>query len=226
MSELLDDPVQRTRRLRMVDEQLTSRDIRDPLVIAAMTKVPRHLFVPDNSLPEAYSDGPLLIGHGQTISQPYIVASMTQALALSPESRVLEIGTGSGYQTAVLAEIFREVYTIEIIPELCRDSERRLAVLGYSNVQIRLGDGGFGWPEAAPFDGILVTAAAPCVPVSLSAQLAVGGRMVIPFIICTGHQELRVITRSHSGLDEQAMYDVRFVLMKGIVDQDGRPPVT
>lgn len=164
----------------MVAEQLRRRDIRDERVLAAMARVPRHLFVPAASQSEAYEDRPLPIGDGQTISQPYMVAIMTQALGLAGGERVLEIGTGSGYQTAVLAELSREVFTVERLFALFQKAENRLRNLGYENIRCRLGDGSKGWPEKAPFDGILVTAGAPGVPEALKAQLAEGGRLVIP----------------------------------------------
>lgn len=160
--------------------ELRRRGITDPRVLAALEKVPRHLFVLPEHVSLAYEDRPLPIGLGQTISQPYIVALSTQALALSPEDRVLEIGTGSGYQTAILAELAKEVFTVERIPELSWEAQERLRRLGYKNVRFRIGDGTKGWPEEAPFSKILVTAAAPRVPKSLLAQLAEGGRMVIP----------------------------------------------
>ena len=166
-------------RARLVS-QLRALGIRDERVLAAMGRVPRHLFVPPELLPYAYDDRPLPIGAGQTISQPYIVALSTQALEISPTDRVLEIGTGSGYQTAVLAELAGRVFTIERLPELSREAQLRLRELGYRNIKFRVGDGTKGWPEEAPFDAILVTAAAPKAPKSLLAQLAEGGRMVIP----------------------------------------------
>lgn len=210
----------------MVTEQLVRRDIRDDRVLEAMAKVPRHLFVPSGQIAEAYSDGPVSIGHGQTISQPYIVASMTQALALGPESRVLEIGTGSGYQTAILAELAREVFSVEIVPDLLGSAERLLSQLGYRNVRTRLGDGAMGWPESAPFDGIIVTAATPIVPDALLTQLGLSGRMTIPIILSESHQELRLITRTRTGAHEESMYDVRFVLMRGAVESKGHPPLS
>ncbi len=160
--------------------ELRRKGITDPRVLAALEKVPRHLFVLPEHLPLAYEDRPLPIGLGQTISQPYIVALSTQALAPTPEDRVLEIGTGSGYQTAILAELAKEVFTVERLPELSREAEERLRRLGYGNVRFRVGDGTKGWPEEAPFSRILVAAAAPKVPPSLFAQLAEGGRMVLP----------------------------------------------
>jgi protein-L-isoaspartate(D-aspartate) O-methyltransferase len=167
-------------RLRMVEEQLRARDIEDASVLAAMGRVPRHLFVPEALRFQAYADHPLPIGSGQTISQPYIVALMTQLAELEPDDVVLEIGTGSGYQAAVLAEIVREVYTIEIVPELADTARARLAELGYGNVTVRTGDGYVGWKEHSPFDAILVTAAAPEVPQPLVEQLAPGAILVIP----------------------------------------------
>ncbi len=160
--------------------ELREEGIHDARVLAALARVPRHAFVPPHLLPHAYEDRPLPIGHGQTISQPYIVALSTEALALRPLDRALEIGTGSGYQTAILAELAGEVYTVERVPELAASAEERLRTLGYTNVRFRVGDGTLGWPEEAPFDAILVTAAAPRVPNPLLAQLAPGGRMVIP----------------------------------------------
>lgn len=161
-------------------EELRQKGIADPRVLAALGKIPRHLFVLPEHLPWAYDDRPLPIGFGQTISQPYIVALSTEALALSPEDKVLEVGTGSGYQTAVLAELAKEVFTVERIPELSWEAQERLRRLGYKNVHFRVGDGTKGWPEEAPFPAILVTAAAPRVPPSLLEQLSEGGRLVIP----------------------------------------------
>jgi protein-L-isoaspartate(D-aspartate) O-methyltransferase len=173
--ETYDEP----RRL-MVEEQLRARDIEDPRVLAAMGRVPRHLFVPAALRFRAYADHPLPIGNGQTISQPYIVALMTQLAEIEPDDVVLEIGTGSGYQAAVLSEIAREVYTIEIVPDLAETAKARLAELGYRDVTVRTGDGYLGWKEKAPFDAILVTAAAPEVPPPLVEQLAPGAILVIP----------------------------------------------
>lgn len=165
---------------RALIAELRAQGIHDERVLAALGRVPRHVFVPPELLPCAYVNQPLPIGCGQTISQPYIVALSTQALALSPTDRVLEIGTGSGYQTAILAELAGEVYTVERLPELSEAARKRLSALGYSNVYFRVGDGTKGWPEKAPFDAILVTAAAPKPPKSLLDQLVEGGRMVIP----------------------------------------------
>jgi protein-L-isoaspartate(D-aspartate) O-methyltransferase len=167
-------------RRRMVEEQLRARDIEDSRVLAAMGRVPRHLFVPAALRFRAYADHPLPIGNGQTISQPYIVALMTELAEVEPDDVVLEIGTGSGYQAAVLSQIAREVATIEIVPELAETARARLAELGYENVTVRTGDGYLGWKEKAPFDAILVTAAAPEVPPPLVEQLAPGAILVIP----------------------------------------------
>ena len=167
-------------RVRMVTDQIEGRGVVDAAVLAAMRAVPRHRFVPDEFLDQAYADHPLPIGQGQTISQPYIVALMTEALRLKPGERVLEIGTGSGYQAAILAELGVDTYTIEIIPELARQAEARLAELGYDAVHVRQADGYFGWEENAPFDAIIVTAAPDHLPQPLANQLANGGRLIIP----------------------------------------------
>ncbi len=167
-------------RRRMVDEQLRARDIRSAQVLDAMLKVPRHLFVPEPQRAEAYSDSPLPIGYEQTISQPYIVAFMTQALDVAPGHRVLEVGTGSGYQAAVLGTLAKEVYTIEIVPPLADRARETLSSLGYRNVQVRTGNGYLGWPEHAPYDRIMVTAAPDEVPAALLQQLKIGGLMAIP----------------------------------------------
>jgi protein-L-isoaspartate(D-aspartate) O-methyltransferase len=198
-------------RQRMVDEQLRARDIRSPTVLAVMERVPRHRFVPATVAEAAYEDHPLPIGQGQTISQPYILAYMTEALAIEPSHRVLEIGTGSGYQAAVLAELAREVYSIEIVPELGERARKTLSSLGYENVQVRIGNGYEGWPEHAPFDGIIVTAAPDAVPPKLLEQLAVGGRMVVP--VGTGTQELLVLTKTPEGVSERRTVPVLFVPM-------------
>jgi protein-L-isoaspartate(D-aspartate) O-methyltransferase len=186
-------------RRRMVEEQLERRDIEDPKVLAAMGRVPRHRFVPEALQFRAYADHPLPIGSGQTISQPYIVALMTQLAELEPDDSVLEIGTGSGYQAAVLAEIVRQVYTIEIVPELAESAKALLAELGYRNVETRTGDGYLGWKEKAPFDAILVTAAPPEVPPALVEQLAPGGILVIPVGPQSHMQSLMRIEKSPDG---------------------------
>ena len=175
-------------RRRMVEEQLSARDIRDPRVLDVMRTVPRHLFVPELRRAEAYGDYPLPIGHDQTISQPYIVAFMTQALEIAPAHRVLEIGTGSGYQAAVLGALAKEVLTIEILPPLAERARETLSALGYRNIQVRTGNGYLGWPERAPYDRIMVTAAPAEVPPALIGQLTIGGLMAIP--VGTGDQEL------------------------------------
>jgi protein-L-isoaspartate(D-aspartate) O-methyltransferase len=196
-------------RERMVADQMAARDIKDPRVLAAMRKIPRHLFVPADQQRLAYEDHPLPIGKDQTISQPYIVAYMSQALDLKPTDKVLEIGTGSGYQAAVLAELAREVYTIEIVKELADRATTTLADAGYKNVHVRHGDGYAGWPEQAPFDAIMVTAAPDHVPQPLVDQLAPGGRMIIP--VGDYFQELRLIQRTDKGVVERSSLPVRFV---------------
>ncbi len=198
-------------RRRMVDVQLRTRDIRSPRVIDAMLTVPRHLFVPEAQRAQAYGDFPLPIGNGQTISQPYIVAFMTQALDLRPEHRVLEIGTGSGYQAAVLSTLSGEVYTIEIVPSLAEQARETLSALGYRNVQVRTGNGYLGWPEHAPYDRIMVTAAPDEVPPALLEQLAVGGLMAIP--VGTASQQLRILRRTATGSELLDTLPVRFVPM-------------
>jgi protein-L-isoaspartate(D-aspartate) O-methyltransferase len=198
-------------RARMVDEQIRARDITDPRVLEAMGRVPREQFVPALNRGSAYADHPLSIGYGQTISQPYIVAWMTEALRVTPRSRVLEIGTGSGYQAAVLAELAGEVYTIEIVEPLARSAADTLAALGYRNVEVRHGDGYKGWPEKAPFDGIIVTAAPDHVPQPLVDQLKVGGRMVIPVGGQRELQQMTVISKTSSGIISRETIPVRFV---------------
>jgi protein-L-isoaspartate(D-aspartate) O-methyltransferase len=205
-------------REQMVKEQIEGRGIKDPLTLAALREVPRHEFVPEAIAGEAYGDFPLPIGHGQTISQPYIVAFMTEALGLHGGENVLEIGTGSGYQSAVLARIAGKVRTIEIVPELAEQARARLARLGYRNVEVRAGDGYRGWPEAAPFEAIIVTAAAPRIPEPLKQQLAEGGRLVVP--VGEESQELIVVTRHGSAFDERRVLPVRFVPMTGAVRKE------
>jgi protein-L-isoaspartate(D-aspartate) O-methyltransferase len=196
-------------RARMVEEQIVSRGVRDPRVLAAMRAVPRHLFVPDNLKDAAYEDHPLPIGFRQTISQPYIVAYMTEAAGIRPGARVLEVGTGSGYQAAVLAEAGAEVFSIEIVPELARQAREALRKAGYGRVQLREGDGYLGWPEHAPFDAILVTAAPDHVPPPLVEQLKTGGRMVIP--VGRALQEMTIISKTAKGATETRTIPVRFV---------------
>jgi protein-L-isoaspartate(D-aspartate) O-methyltransferase len=201
----------------MVQTQIASRGVRDPLTLAALRRVPRHLFVPQASVAQAYEDHPVPIGFGQTISQPYIVAFMTEALGLQGGESVLEVGTGCGYQAAVLAEIAARVYSIEIVEPLAREAAERLKRLGYANVSVRAGDGYLGWPEAAPFDGIVVTAAAPRIPEPLRQQLRDGGRLIVP--VGEEWQELVLVTRHGERFDERRVLPVRFVPMTGKVRQ-------
>jgi protein-L-isoaspartate(D-aspartate) O-methyltransferase len=200
-------------RLRMVDEQLKGRDIRDPRVLDAILKVPRHLFVPESLRPEAYRDSPLPIGYDQTISQPYIVAFMTQALDVQSDHRVLEIGTGSGYQAAVLGLLANRVYSIEIIAPLATRARGTLTGLGYRNIEVRTGNGYLGWPEHAPYDRIMVTAAPDEVPPALVQQLKIGGLMAIP--VGTVTQQLRILRRTATGIETLSTLAVRFVPMTG-----------
>lgn len=205
-------------RERMVRETIAARGVRDSLVLAAMRTVPRHLFVPPAERGLAYGDHPLPIGEEQTISQPYIVAFMTELLDLRPGEKVLEIGTGSGYQAAVLAEITDHVYTIEIVEPLAKSAAARLEELGYDQVRVRAGDGYRGWPEASPFDAIVVTAAPDHVPQPLVDQLAPGGRLVIP--VGDQFQELKLIARDASGaITEESKLPVRFVPMTGEAEE-------
>jgi protein-L-isoaspartate(D-aspartate) O-methyltransferase len=200
-------------REKMVLEQIEKRGVHNRLVLEAMRKVPRHLFVPSSYIDLAYTDGPLPIGEGQTISQPYIVALMTELLDLKGGGKVLEIGTGSGYQAAILAEIAKEVYTIEIVPSLAESAKKKLEELGYKNITIRCADGYMGWQEYAPFDGIIVTAAPIHIPQPLIDQLKVNGKMVIP--VGDYFQELLVITKTKEGIKKESTIPVRFVPMTG-----------
>jgi protein-L-isoaspartate(D-aspartate) O-methyltransferase len=200
-------------RQRMVNSQIAARGVKDPLVLDAMTKVERHEFVVPGQEAEAYEDGPLPIGEGQTISQPYIVALMTELARVDKNSTVLEVGTGSGYQAAILSVICAKVYSIEIIEKLGLSAKKKLAELGYTNVQVRIGDGYQGWSEAAPFDAILVTAAPDHIPQPLLDQLKVGGRLVIP--VGDFYQELEVIKKTESGVLREKVIPVRFVPMTG-----------
>jgi len=207
-----------TERREMVAQQLKRRGIEDVDVLRAMAKVPRHRFVPQALQAMAYADQPLPIGHDQTISQPYIVALMSEVLTVRPGQRVLEVGTGSGYQAAVLAEMGVTVYSIEIIPELGRRAATVLGELGYEGVNLKIGDGYQGWPEAAPFDGIIVTCAPGDIPEPLTEQLAEGGRLVIP--VGDGFaQKLVRLTKTEGRLVEEKIVDVRFVPM---VDEKGK----
>ena len=200
-------------RARMVAAQLKARGIREARVLDAMLRVPRHLFVPDSLRMRAYTDGPLPIGHNQTISQPYIVAFMTEALDVQPTHRVLEIGTGSGYQAAVLGLLASHVYTIEIVEPLAARARAVLAELGYRNIDVRTGNGYLGWPGQAPFDRIMVTAAPDEVPPALVQQLKAGGLMAIPVGSVT--QQLRILRRTATGMETLSTLPVRFVPMTG-----------
>lgn len=198
-------------RQMMVRDQILSRDIRDKAVIKAMLKVERHLFVPESSRPYSYIDGPLAIGYSQTISQPYIVAYMTELLGLKPEDKVLEIGTGSGYQAAILAEIARDVYTIEIVDELGKIAESRLTGMGYTNIKFKIGDGYIGWAEFAPFDAIIVTAAPAEIPQPLLDQLKEGGKMVIPVGKAVSIQQMMLVEKQGGKTTTKTLIPVRFV---------------
>jgi protein-L-isoaspartate(D-aspartate) O-methyltransferase len=209
------EPPRADERHRMVETQIADRGVTDPLVLRAMREVPRHEFIPDPQVRDlAYLDRPLPIGHDQTISQPYIVAAMTELARVEPGDKVLEVGTGSGYQAAVLAAVGAEVYSIEIVEWLGTWAAEALERTGYADrVQTRIGDGYAGWAEAAPFDAIVVTAAPPRVPEPLKQQLKVGGRLVIP--VGDLDQELRVYTRTEDGLETETVFPVRFVPMTG-----------
>jgi len=211
-------------RLRdlMVKEQIIARGIRNPAVIKAMEGVPRHLFVPSKYRAFSYGDYPLSIGEGQTISQPYIVAFMTEALELTSDDKVLEIGTGSGYQAAILVELVKEVYTIEFIPRLAKRAQKTLGELEYENIRLRIGDGYRGWPEEAPFDAIIVTCAPDKIPEALVDQLREGGRMIIPVGREGGVQKLVKVTKKAGKIKIQAVMDVRFVPM--VKDDSLRDP--
>jgi protein-L-isoaspartate(D-aspartate) O-methyltransferase len=209
-----------SQREEMVRRQLASRGLRDPRVLEAMREVPRHEFVPARFREGAYEDHPLPIGAGQTISQPYIVAVMLEYLALQPTDRALEVGTGSGYVTALLSRLCAEVYSIERLAELAAGAEAAVAGLGYSNVQIRVGDGSRGWPECAPFDAILVSAATPEIPSALFAQLREGGRMIVP-VGPASSQELQLVRKVNGEVALRVFEGCRFVpLVGGAVDSD------
>ena len=201
-------------RFHMVSRQIEARDVRDPRVLGAMRKVPRHLFVPEAERPHAYDDRPLPIGYRQTISQPYIVALMSELAEVKPGGRVLEVGTGSGYQAAVLAEMGVRVFSIEIVEPLAKRAKATLDALGYgTRVEVRTGDGYAGWPAHAPFDAIVVTAAPPKIPEPLKQQLKIGGHLVIP--VGDYFQHLKVVTRTKKGFRERSVVPVRFVPMTG-----------
>ena len=206
-----------TLRHAMVKNQIIARGVKDKRVLDAMMSVPRHLFMPESDAHQAYADEPQPIGKGQTISQPYIVAFMTEQLKVDKNSRVLEIGTGSGYQAAVLSKIVDSVFTIEIIPELASKAKKKLHELHYDNVVVRQGDGYNGWPEKAPFDAIIVTAAPPNIPQPLLQQLKIGGRMVLP--VGEYLQELVIVKKSDSGIDMESVLPVRFVPMTGKIQK-------
>lgn len=207
-------------RARMVDWQIEARFVKEPNVLTAMRVVPRHFFVRPMEQRSAYDDNPLPIGYEQTISQPYIVAFMTEALELTRSSKVLEIGTGSGYQAAVCAEIAQQVYTIEIVEELAKSAKERLKELGYRNVFSKAGDGYYGWPEHAPFDAIIGTAAAGRIPEPLIEQLKPGGRMILPFANTRGFQYLVLITKDKDGnISRKNVMPVQFVPMTGEVQK-------
>lgn len=209
-----DDLDRSVERDRMVTTQIAARGISNPRVLRAMRTVPRDRFVPASQQANAYQDRPLPIGHRQTISQPYIVALMSELANVGPGSRVLEVGTGSGYQAAVLAEMGARVYSIEIVAPLAKQAKRTLDALGYgTRVTVRTGDGYAGWPSEAPFDAVVVTAAPPKIPAPLKEQLAVGGRLVIP--VGEHHQRLQVVTRRDKGFRERTVIPVRFVPMTG-----------
>lgn len=201
-------------RLAMVQEQIQARGVKDPAILSAMRQVPRHLFVPENFQDQAYEDHPLPIGHGQTISQPFIVAYMTEALKLKGHEKVLEIGTGSGYQAAVLAKIVQQVYSIEIVRPLYEQAQKRLADLGYKNIHLRAGDGYQGWPEEAPFDVVMVTAAPESIPPKLVEQLKPGGCMILPVGPAFWVQKLTLLEKDQAGrVSTRVLELVRFVPM-------------
>lgn len=193
----------------MVETQIEARGVKDDKVLEAMRKVPRHLFVPENMKLYAYRDEPLVIGEGQTISQPYIVAYMTEALQLKGRERILEVGTGSGYQAAVLAEIVQEVFSVELLESLSLKAQDKLKRLGYKNIHFRIGDGTLGWKELAPYDAIMVTAAPAKVPKALQEQLTIGGKMIIP--VGAAFQELVLLTREKRKYKKKILLPVRFV---------------
>lgn len=198
-------------RQRMVREQIQARGITSPQVLRALRTVERHLLVPQAYRNRAYEDTPLPIGHGQTISQPFVVALMTELLRPHPDDRMLDIGTGSGYQAAVLAEIVDQVYSIEIVPELGIEARKRLAELGYENIEVRIGDGYHGWPDAAPFDGIVIAATIDTIPPALLDQLAEGGRMVAPIGTTPERADLVLLRKKKGEIIRQKLVPVRFV---------------
>jgi protein-L-isoaspartate(D-aspartate) O-methyltransferase len=208
------DPFE-ARRLQMVEQDIEARGVKDALVLKAMRKVQRHLFVEQSLWPKAYNDHPLPIGDGQTISQPYVVALMTEALALRGDERVLEVGTGSGYQAAILAEIVKEVFTIEIRPEIYTKTRDRLQKLGYKNIHLKQGDGYLGWSEYAPFDAVIVTASANHIPPPLLTQLKEGGRLIMPLGSTTFYQNLTLVTKRLGKVEVKELGAVAFVPLVG-----------
>jgi protein-L-isoaspartate(D-aspartate) O-methyltransferase len=206
-----DEFIYARQRHMLIRDQLKTQGIRDERVLQAMEKVKRHLFIDKSLRNAAYEDTPLPIGQGQTISQPYIVGYMTQALHLKPTDRVLEIGTGSGYQAAILAELVQEVYTIEIVPELAESAQKRLEDMGYNNIFVREGDGYKGWEEHAPYDAIILTAAPDEVPGALLDQLVIGGRLIAP--VGSFFQDLYLYTKTEKGIEKKSLMPVRFVPM-------------
>ncbi|MCZ6799748.1 MAG: protein-L-isoaspartate(D-aspartate) O-methyltransferase [Nitrospirae bacterium] len=212
-SQPIEDLERTMERNEMVNQQMVRRGVKNPAVLEAMRRIPRHQFILDSYTEEAYEDHPLPIGYGQTISQPYIVAFMTEALELKGDEKVLEIGTGSGYQAAILAELTTEVFTIEIVEPLAAQATNTLKKLGYHNVTVRAGDGYQGWPEEAPFDAIILTAAPDHVPQPLLDQLAVGGRMILP--VGKFSQQLILFRRTETGLERTNLLPVMFVPMTG-----------
>lgn len=207
-------------RKDMVRTQIEARGVTNPLVLKAMHEVERHLFVPSDAQKHAYDDYPLPIGHDQTISQPYIVALMTELINPQKEYRILEIGTGSGYQSAVLSTLVKQVYTIEIIPPLAEESRALLKKLGYDNIEVLCGNGYLGWPEQAPFDAIIVTAAPEEIPPALIEQLKIGGKLIIP--VGRLFQDLKVVTKTESGVTQKSIIPVRFVPMVGKGEVDNK----
>ncbi len=212
-SQPIEDLERTMERNEMVNQQMVRRGVKNPAVLEVMRRIPRHQFILDSYTEEAYEDHPLPIGYGQTISQPYIVAFMTEALELKGDEKVLEIGTGSGYQAAILAELTTEVFTIEIVEPLAAQATNTLKKLGYHNVTVRAGDGYQGWPEEAPFDAIILTAAPDHVPQPLLDQLAVGGRMILP--VGKFSQQLILFRRTETGLERTNLLPVMFVPMTG-----------
>lgn len=212
MNSVVDEDTFTRQRKRMVEEQIAYRGVKDKMVLGAMESVPRHLFIPEEIRSYSYYDRPVPIGFGQTISQPYIVAFMTELLKVENDDVVLEVGTGSGYQAAILARLVKQVYSIEIVTDLGKEAQRRLKTLGYDNVEVMIGDGYKGWPEHAPFDAIIVTAAAEHIPQPLIDQLKPGGRMVIPVGGVSAVQDLMLITKDTSSkVIKESVIPVRFV---------------